>query len=106
MRNQPLRHQVPAVARGHHSGAWIFMSLRAKGCSSSPSPSSGVTPRACLRDGEGTHGVLGPKEHVAPEEFPLAALVGRMKTRRARAASVRASYSHDGLAEAPKARLK
>ena len=33
--------------------AWIFMRFRARGCSSSPSPSSGVVPRACRREGMG-----------------------------------------------------
>ena len=42
--------------------AWIFKRLRAKGCSSSPSPSSGV---------QILHVVLGPREYVVLEELPL-----------------------------------
>ena len=94
-------------ARVHASGdkGLDLQALACQGRSPSPSPSSGVMPRASLR------------ENVVPEELPLGQSFivlshqelrcVRREARRARAASVPASYSAmmDWLG-VPKARLK
>ena len=55
------------------------------GCSSSPSPSSGVTPRACRReDGLIQHSLFDSREDVTPGKFTLSqgfALLQRMLSR-------------------------
>ena len=137
--NQPLRHQVPAVAR-EPPGALIFVHLKQPLTDTrvhAPGDER-LYPHEFSRQGmfvvsitivrsdavsvpEGwrrqvLHGVLGSREHVAPEELPLSqgfieltqqALVGRVETRRARAASVRAScLAMMGWLGVPEARLK
>ena len=92
--------------------AWIFMRFLDKGCSSSPSPSSGVMPRARRRgEARKEHCARGAhtqtKTSSSCPERSWAAGGGRVETSRVRAASVRVSYSAmmDWLGT-PQARLK
>ena len=50
---------------------WILVRLRVCGCSSSPSPSSGVMPRAWRGAGGRLilHGWLRPREHILPRKM-------------------------------------
>ena len=99
--------------------AWIFKRLRARGCSSSPSPSSGGMTQACLRDGEDRSCMASsvPEKDVAPLELPFGQGFVKLADQEMRSVrrevgdearkgvfSARVVLGHDRLAHFPQAR--